>query len=96
MWISKNKYNELLEKQNNLKQACNEWMAKYEAVKENAVTINNSAVVISTETLNKLAIHNTEMSKKLENTQNELAKFRQLYADEVQKRLELIEMLGSA
>ena len=46
--------------------------------------------------LNKLATPNIEMSKQLENTQNELVKFRQLYADEVQKRLELIEMLGNA
>ena len=96
MWIRKKKYNELLEKQNNLEQACNEWTAKYKAVKEDTVTINNSAVVISIEMLNKLATPNIEMSKQLENTQNELVKFRQLYADEVQKRLELIEMLGNA
>ena len=96
MWVSKKKYNELLEKQNNLEQVCNGWKAKYEAVKEDKVTFIDGAVVISTEMLNELARPNIEMSKQLEDSKNELMKFRQLYADEVQKRLELIEMLGNA
>lgn len=34
-----------------------------------------------------------EIRKELEDCQNELNKYRQLYADEVQKRLELIEKI---
>ena len=96
MWLSKKKYNELLEKQNNLEQVCNSWKAKYEAVKEDKVTYIDGAIVISMKMLNELISPTIEMSKQFEDSQNELTKFRQLYADEVQKRLELIEMLGNA
>lgn len=93
MWISKKEYVELLETKNKFEQDRDIWEAKYKAATEDRVTIGNEVVVIPTKILNELAGPFTDMQKELENCRNELDKYRQLYADEVQKRLELIEKI---
>lgn len=93
MLVSKKEFNYIVEKQKNLEQDRDSWKAKYEAVTEDKVTFGNGAVYISTKILAEMGERTAEIRKELEDCQNELNKYRQLYADEVQKRLDLIKTI---
>lgn len=92
MWINKQRYKCLLEKLHVAEQESAILEAKYKVAIENKGTmINNDIVVISADMLQSFSAGEKAAKKELMVTQQELAKWKQKYADEVQKRLALIE-----
>lgn len=85
MWISKKEYN-------NLKAKADFWEAEYCAMSES----KNTVLQVMGDCIKGRDIIIKDLRGKtqlLERTQKELQEYQQKYADEVQKRLELIKLL---
>lgn len=94
MWISKQEHEELNLKLRVAEQNASEWKAKYEAITKGEVTImSNDAIIISTKTLREMLASGDDAKKSLEILRQEIEGWKQKYADEVQKRLTLIEQI---
>ncbi len=70
---------------------CLEWKAKYEAVTKDQSTCLYGAVVLPQELLKNLLSAGEQAKAEVELLRQELDTWKQKYADEVQKRLALIE-----
>ena len=101
MWISRKRYNELRRKAADneiLISDLNLWKAKYTALEEGKASVlhDNQGEVIYVLTGSQLE-HATEEGRramdKLDIVEPELAKYKQMYVDEVQKRLELLQYI---
>lgn len=95
MWISKKDKKNLelqLEKATEERDA---WEAKYKCVLENQATFDskNACVYISTRMLDELLNPLLEIKNKCESLEREVNEWKKRYADEVQKRLALIEQM---
>ena len=76
---------------------------KYEALKERCIKLENlyekalsqkeTKLNERLSTIEELATRNVYLSEELESVRHKLEKYKQLYADELQKRLELAELV---
>lgn len=90
MWISKKEYEELQGRCNN----CNYQLTE-RVIKEPLTAIfTNDAIIMSVDLYLKLCNEKESMDKEREDMQAALQKYQKMYADEVQKRLALIEQIG--
>ena len=89
MWISKQEYEELQGRCNN----CGYQLTE-RVIKEPLTAIyTNGAIIMSTDLYFKFCDEKTSIDKEREDMQAELQKYQKMYADEVQKRLVLIEQM---
>ena len=95
MWVSKKEYEKLEHDCVRGKSDSQMWQAKYEAVVKDRVTYSDGAAILSMRMLNDLRSQGEIATQKLREVEAELAAWKQKYADEVQKRLTLIEQLGA-
>lgn len=98
MWISKKDKADLEQTKIQLERITEErddWRAKYKCVTENQVLIDsrNSCVYISTKTLEEILDPFNKAKDRIESLEAEVTKLKKQYADEVQKRLALIEQM---
>lgn len=93
MWISKKKYEQMqLELQvSESDRAMAE--AKYKAITENQITVTDGIIILSSEAFNLLCSTNSDSEREVNDLKLELSVLKQKYADEVQKRFELIEQI---
>lgn len=92
MWISKKEHEELQCRCDN----CNYRLTE-RIIKEPLTAIyTDDAIIMSADIYFKLCDEKINMDKEREAMQAELQKYQKMYADEVQKRLALIEQLGNA
>lgn len=102
MWVPKKEYMDLLKAKaanHDLQCDLTFWKAKYEALEQDKATVvgdknGESVLVISMSALEKANQDTREQLFKMDQIKQELEKYRQLYADEVQKRLDLISKIG--
>lgn len=102
MWVPKKEYRDLIKAKaanHDLQCDASLWKAKYEALKQDKATIigdknGESVLVISMSALEKANQDTREQLFKMDQIKQELEKYRQMYADEVQKRLDLISKIG--
>lgn len=91
MWISKKKYEQM---QLELRVAQSDKAmaeAKYKAITENQITATNGIIICSSEVFKLLCSTNSDSEREVNDLKLELSVLKQKYADEVQKRFELIE-----
>lgn len=93
MWISKSDRDRMASDRIVAMQECSEWKAKYEAVTKNQATCIGGAVVLSQEALKSLLSVGQQAKAEVDLLRKELEVWKQKYADEVQKRLALIEQM---
>ena len=92
MWISKKEYEELNARCDNC-----DYQLTERVIKEPLTAIfTNNAIIMSVDLYLKLCDEKESIVKEREDMQSELQKYQKMYADEVQKRLALIEQLGDA
>ena len=93
MWISKKKYEQM---QLELRVAQSDKAmaeAKYKAITENQITATNGIIILSSKVFNLLCGTNSDSEREVNDLKLELSVLKQKYADEVQKRFELIEQI---
>lgn len=93
MWISKKKYEQM---QLELRVAQSDKAmaeAKYKAITENQITATGGIIILSSEAFNLLCSTNSDSEREVNDLKLELSVLKQKYADEVQKRFELIEQI---
>lgn len=94
MWISKQEYQNVISALDATKNERDEWKAKYQAVIGDKIMYRNAeAVTVSIKTLNGWLEEGSQAIQECKVLQAELSGFKQKYADEVQKRLALIEQM---
>lgn len=72
---------------------CAMWKKRYEALEKDKEAVVGDIVYISLRHFNELLSPVKELDEKVERLQSELNDYKQKYADEVQKRLALIEQM---
>ena len=98
MWINKDKYNSMCselkdvkQERDNVARECNEWRAKYEVVTESKpMYMGEATIMLSIDYYYKLSEASEELEKFKKEFSKEITVWKQKYADEVQKRIDLI------
>lgn len=93
MWVKRKDYENIQIELSREQEKRAEWEAKYRALTENQVSHTGKALVISSSMLEELLKSGDEAKRKLETLSHELEVWKQKYADEVQKRLALIDQM---
>lgn len=101
MWISRKRYNELRDaKADNevLHTDLDLWRAKYQALEEGTASMlhladGTSVLVIRIDELEKANEEGRRAIESVNFLKTELDKYKQMYADEVQKRLDLLKYI---
>ena len=93
MWISENKHKELLNKK--CKDQCSQcnYKAEWRCMKDGTITFFCDAVTISYDLFKQLRDNAERLQKLCEEKDALIKEYQQKYADEVQKRLTLIQQL---
>ena len=96
MWISKHEYQNVMSALDAVKNERDERKAKYQAVTEDKIMYRNAeAVTVSVKILNGWLEEGSHAIEECKVLRTELVDLKQKYADEIQKRLVLIEQLGN-
>lgn len=93
MWISKAVHKEMISELDRVSHERDEWMAKYRAVTENRATRTLNAVIMSSQCLIEIIQEKESTKAELKSLKSELNIWKQKYADEVQKRVDLISQM---
>lgn len=94
MWISKQEYQNVISALDAVKNERDEWKAKYKAVTEDKIIYRNAeAVTVSIKVLNGWLEEGGQAIEECKALRAELVDLKKKYADEVQKRLALIEQM---
>lgn len=94
MWIGKKERDQIVADRDSAVRECHEWKAKYKAITEDAVMFcDNDTIILSTKVFNQILEPAEQAKAALDTLRAELESWKQKYADEVQKRLALIEQM---
>ena len=91
MWIKKSEYDRLKLMLDQADRAASEWKAKCRAATEGATTILDNYIVMPLSIWAEMERPIRELRDQLAKLEEENTSLKQKYADEVQKRLALIE-----
>lgn len=94
MWVSKEKYNQILQEKNEIKAHSDYIEAQFKALTEQRVTWHEDVVIMHRDIWHALVFPSQELAEEVEAAHTEINSWKQKYADEVQKRLALIEQFG--
>lgn len=93
MWISKKKQQKMESEFHSIELERDEWKAKYLAAVDGKTVCVNKAMVVSQEFLTSWIAARNVAEMKLKQTIQELDEYKQKYADEVQKRIDLVKQM---
>lgn len=93
MFISRKEYDRITTDLEFSQSDCAMWKKRYEALEKDREAVVGDIVYVSLRHFNELLSPVIELEEKVERLQSELNDYKQKYADEVQKRLALIEQM---
>lgn len=85
----------LFNKKSAIEHERDEWRAKYKAIAEDTMTVDskNQVIILSSDSLDKMFLTEEDRNKLLTQARAEAEFYKQKYADEVQKRLDLMKYI---
>lgn len=95
MWISRKEKEDLDRRLEEVTKERDAWEAKYKCVTENQAVVDGKSgcICISLSMYNSLVKPLPELNSRCKSLEKEILKWKKYYADEVQKRLTLIEQM---